>query len=126
MTEEELDFPSLAMIPPPNIKDKVLQDAILEVRSIFDSYNSVRDEREALVAEAKGNDLEKILYAFGPLLTCFGLAIRITKVTGEIIIEKEAKKSTDEDKRMIPVEGTPREEIAAGGKSDDDQSKREG
>jgi hypothetical protein len=109
------------MSTPPNIEDHALQDTITRVGSFINSYNSLRDEREALVAETKKNVFEEMMYALGPLLTSMGLAIRITKTTGEIMIEKETKKLAESDK---PV--TPNEKIAGEGISGHDRDRNAG
>jgi hypothetical protein len=86
----EPDFPELTMPAPPNVDEEV---TINGIRGAFNSYNKLRREREALLAATKSNSFEEIIYTLGPLLTSVGLAIRFTKVTGELLIDLKAKEA---------------------------------
>lgn len=83
------DFPELKTPEsPPRIFDKELTEEIERLRALFREYEKSRIDRQELLVKGERTEWETTLFAFGPLLLSIALAIRITKVSGEISLEK--------------------------------------
>jgi hypothetical protein len=78
---------------PSNLKrlsftDKILVEDFRRLDRAFGDYAQAQKELEELVASQSRSNLEMSAAILGPLLLAFALALRITKVTGEIKLEK--------------------------------------
>jgi hypothetical protein len=92
--EVDRDYPKLQDPEPPNgLDDTMLVGSIRRVGMLFRDYNDCRLTLVNLLAETKRNEFEEWLFALAPLLLCIELAIRITKVSGEIRLEKKESRS---------------------------------
>ena len=84
----KIDF---AKAPPPDgITDPNVESTVQWIQRLLNEYESRRKEYEVLMTEVKRTDGEAMYLVFGPILLCLALAIRITKVTGEIRMERKA------------------------------------
>lgn len=71
----------------PLVKNTSLLDLISGVHEQLDYYNEIVKEIEELQSKNQQSDLDKILMYLSPWLLAFALALRITKVTGELKYE---------------------------------------
>lgn len=74
--------------PEKNPKNKVLIEYISNIKKYFEYYQTDRNEYITLKKASFKSDFEKTLFYLSPILLCIALALRITKVTGEIKLEK--------------------------------------
>ena len=87
----EPDFPALdfsTMPPPDGIRDAILQDLVSWIEHLYDDYNDRRRKRNEFLAKSTKTYGEDELYFFSPIFLCIALAIRFTKVSGELKLEK--------------------------------------
>jgi hypothetical protein len=68
----------------PNVKEKMLLEDFDRLDKIFGEYNQSRRELEELIASQNRSGFEMSVAILGPLLLAFALALRMTKVTGEL------------------------------------------
>jgi len=68
----------------PSVKDKILLEDFNRLDRLFGEYNQSRRDLEELIASQSRSNLEVAAAILGPLLLAFALALRITKVTGEL------------------------------------------
>lgn len=76
---------------PPDITEKPLVQNIATVRSSLDEFNKQVQMHEHLTLQARRSPSEEMLMIFAPLLLSVALALRITKVTGEIKLERKSR-----------------------------------
>jgi hypothetical protein len=76
------DFPKF------NPKEKELYEYKNDLYASIDNYNKIVDERMDLIKISQDNKVDLNILFFSPLLLIIGLSIRLTKVTGEILLEK--------------------------------------
>jgi hypothetical protein len=83
--------------PPQGITDGNVIKSIGHIQGIFEQYESLRNELEKLEGELHKSTQEQIYLVLGPILVCIATAIRITKVTGEIMIILESDRLLEKD-----------------------------
>ena len=71
----------------PPEQDTVIKGCIRTVRSALETYDNQVREHDALELKTKRSEFEFTFVLIFPLLLAFALALRITKVTGEIRLE---------------------------------------
>jgi hypothetical protein len=69
--------------PPPSTEPSI-HFAQKEMYDAFDTHNLIAHKRQALQEALRRSDWEKFVAVISPLLAVIALALRITKVTGEI------------------------------------------
>ncbi len=72
----------------PSVTDRILIEDFKRLDQAFGDYDQAQQVLEELVASQSRSNLEMTVAILGPLLLAFALALRITKVTGEIKLEK--------------------------------------
>lgn len=77
--------------PPEDITARDVIQSMEWIQRLFDDYEQRRKEYEDLLILLERTDGERTHIIFGPILLCIALAIRITKVTGEIRLERQSK-----------------------------------
>jgi hypothetical protein len=75
----------------PNVKNDSLRDSFIRLDSYIERYNQFSTEHANLIKLNDKTEFERGLTLLGPLLLAFALALRITKVTGEIKLERQTK-----------------------------------
>jgi hypothetical protein len=85
----EIPFTSLPASPEVTLKD--LRETVAGLRVTFDYYNERARYVAMLRASTEHSDAEQALTLVSPLLLAFALALRITKVTGEVRLELKKK-----------------------------------
>jgi hypothetical protein len=89
----EVKFEDLPFI---NVKEPILVSSIDRLKKMIYEYNIFREKYYELVKKSSKNSFEVILSFLSPMLICIAIAIRITKVSGELAIEKSCTaKSVD-------------------------------
>jgi hypothetical protein len=74
------------------IDDPVILRTVNDIKRSFDQYDGTRRNYEQIRSKLGRTGGEELNLALGPLLVCFAIALRITKVTGEILIELRLEK----------------------------------
>jgi hypothetical protein len=75
----------------PNVKNDSLSDSFIRLDRYIERYNQLSTEHANLIKLNDKTGFERGLTLLGPLLLAFALALRITKVTGEIKLERQKK-----------------------------------
>lgn len=78
-----------------NPNDKVLIEYVSTIKMYFSNYQTHRNEYIKLNKASTRSDFEMVLFYLSPVLFCLALALRITKVTGEIKLENNKQINTD-------------------------------
>lgn len=73
-----------SLTPEPSVPERELSDIFLGFRKLLDIYNEDAQGYAEVVGATKRSWIEDLLIVISPLLLSFALALRITKVTGEI------------------------------------------
>lgn len=73
-------------------RDSSLLQVISELHNQYNRYNEAVMDLEEIKSAQKRSELENILVFLGPWLLAFALALRITKVTGELKYESQQPK----------------------------------
>ena len=73
--------------PLPNLSDSVLKQTIDIFFKQIDNYNQAAEELRQVYIATQRTTRDLILVFFGPFLLAFAIALRITKVTGEINLQ---------------------------------------
>jgi len=74
--------------PPITPIDPILREYLDTIKTYLNDYNKLRREYFNLKKKSLKNNFEEILFYIWPVLICVALALRITKVRGEIKLEK--------------------------------------
>jgi hypothetical protein len=74
--------------PEKNPNDEVLIEYLSTIKMYFSNYQTYRNEYIVLNKASTKSNFEITLFCLSPIFLCFALALRITKVTGEINLEK--------------------------------------
>lgn len=88
---ERIELPSA--VKRPAVTDKMLLDVFYATEAYIQHYNENQKALEELTALQQRSGLEVDVAMFAPVLIAAALALRITKVTGEVLLEKQTKKS---------------------------------
>jgi hypothetical protein len=75
----------------PKVTNEVLQQTVRGLASEFETFNAEVGAFKAMEARSQHSELEEILGYLGPLLIVLALALRATKVTGELLLDRGAK-----------------------------------
>lgn len=75
------------VLPIPKVTDPMLEEIFKEYQSLLAAYNRTADEVHQLEAQSSHSGYEDLLRVLAPILLAFALALRITKVTGELKLE---------------------------------------
>lgn len=86
------DFDKLRLPNRPKVKDAMLLEALESLDGALEDYREAKRRLKVVEAAKDQTDIELALVALSPLLLSIALAVRITKVTGEILLEKETVK----------------------------------
>lgn len=97
---DDLPDINLDSLPRISVDDSLLNYFIFLIYDLIEEYNNMRREYFELVDKSHKSDFEVILSFFSPLLICLALGIRITKVTGELVIEKNNKANSPRKKNQ--------------------------
>lgn len=84
-SEDQLRLPSR-----PRVKDAMLLEVLGRLDYALEDYTEAKRRLKLVEAAKDQTGAELSLVALSPLLLSIALAIRITKVTGEILLEKKA------------------------------------
>jgi hypothetical protein len=76
----------------PNIKTTTYNENKKYFNMYLKEYNKQVEIYQRTIEYTKSLEFEKILFYLSPYFLIFGMALRIVKVTGEIIIEKKSEK----------------------------------
>ncbi|HEY5893202.1 MAG TPA: hypothetical protein VIT91_08235 [Chthoniobacterales bacterium] len=76
---------------PASVTDKTILDIVGGICMWFDEYENRRKALEKLQAQTKRREGEFIYRIMGPLLICIAIALRLTKVTGEIRLDRKPR-----------------------------------
>jgi hypothetical protein len=79
---EEIRWEQLSQ--PPDVGDPSLKGMIKGFRQVVDTYNALVKKHDEFEENTKRTGLERTLTVITPILLSLALALRITKVTGEI------------------------------------------
>ena len=71
-----------------NEPNRVTKDSVDSLHQSVDVYNLVVREHAGLLESQEKSEFERTLAMLSPLLLAVALALRITKVTGEIRLER--------------------------------------
>jgi hypothetical protein len=82
---KESGFPDFGKWP--EVKDGILKEIFSEIEQAIDRYRVARNNLEALRKDAEYSSLDDNLLFLSPFLFAVALALRITKVTGELRAE---------------------------------------
>lgn len=64
--------------------DEIIEEYLSTIEKYFSQYVEYRKKHIKLEEASKRSYLESIVFYLSPILICFALALRITKITGEI------------------------------------------
>lgn len=96
------DLQGLRLADRPKVTDPVLQQVFEGLSREVESYLRARRAMDQTIAATKRTPLEDTLALFGPLLLAVALALRMTKVSGEIRMSRQtAKASPSEQPRRF-------------------------
>ncbi|MGP2656526.1 hypothetical protein ACOJTA_05715 [Malaciobacter sp. WC5094] len=82
------DLPIVTFYKAPHI------DNVNEIKKFINNYNKLKKEYITVQNLTQKSEFEKVLFYLAPFILLIGLALRITKVTAEIIEEKEKIKGS--------------------------------
>ena len=90
LEESDEDPPDIrfSSLPKISINDEFLITELSRFKAIIEDYRRIRQSYFDLKEETNKTTFEGFLLIFSPILICIALALRFTKVTGEIKIEK--------------------------------------
>lgn len=82
------EVPWRSLPSPPPVTNAGLKEDIEVIRQSVEEFNASGANFKRLESETQRHGSEEVLLVISPLLIAFALALRITKVTGEIRIER--------------------------------------
>jgi hypothetical protein len=80
--QKEIDLKQFE--PDPNITDRIVKLQLQRLQNSATNFNRVWEARQKLAKQLERNDFEIFLVIISPLLIVLAVALRLTKVTGEI------------------------------------------
>lgn len=76
--------------PPPSNSNPVVENSVSRFRGSVANFNEVFDSQTRLESQAIRNDFEMTMVILSPFFLVFAIALRLTKVTGEIRIDRNS------------------------------------
>lgn len=84
------DIRELNILSYPAVKDVVLQDMLKRLPYCVKKYEDARKVYKETESAIHRSEIEIVFFILGPFFLAIALALRITKVTGELMLKKNA------------------------------------